>query len=78
MAHRLRRVEPIEHAFGLEQRPQAGVLLLELEDLGIDYIERRNDLINAVSLDAVKAEAKRLLSTEPAVMMVGRKQPDGG
>jgi zinc protease len=51
---------------------------LQVQDLGIDYIDRRQGLINAVPLDAVKAEAKRLLSTEPAVMVVGRRQTDGG
>ena len=44
---------------------------LQVEDLGIDYIERREALIDAVSLDAVKKVAKRLLSAEPAVMIVG-------
>ncbi|MEQ9179704.1 MAG: insulinase family protein, partial [Nitratireductor sp.] len=44
---------------------------LQVEDLGIDYIERREALIDAVDLDAVKEVAKRLLSAEPAVMIVG-------
>ncbi len=44
---------------------------LQLDDLGIDYISRRADLIAAVTLDEVKAAAKRLLSAEPAVMVVG-------
>ena len=35
---------------------------IQLEDLGIDYIEKRNDLINAVTLDDVKRAAKRVLS----------------
>ena len=44
---------------------------LQVEDLGIDYIERREALIDAVDLDAVRKVAKRLLSAEPAVMIVG-------
>jgi len=44
---------------------------LQLDDLGIDYISRRADLIDAVTLDDVKAAAKRLLTAEPAVMVVG-------
>ncbi len=44
---------------------------LQIEGLGIDYIQRRADLIEAVTLEDVKAVAKRLLSTEPAVMIVG-------
>ncbi len=34
---------------------------IQLDDLGIDYINRRNDLIDAVTLDDVKRVAKRLL-----------------
>lgn len=41
------------------------------DDLGIDYIARREKLINDVSLADVKAEAARLLSVKPAVMRVG-------
>lgn len=44
---------------------------LQVEDLGIDYIERREALIDAVSLAEVKKAAKRLLLAEPAVMIVG-------
>ena len=44
---------------------------LQIEDLGIDYIDRRADLIEAVTLEDVKAVAKRLLSAEPAIMIVG-------
>lgn len=51
---------------------------LQLEDLGIDYIDRRASLIEAVTLDEVKAEAARLLSGEPAVMIVGKPQENGG
>lgn len=34
---------------------------IQLEDLGIDYIKKRNDLIEAVTLDDVKRAAKRVL-----------------
>ncbi|MDP3897810.1 MAG: pitrilysin family protein [Mesorhizobium sp.] len=44
---------------------------LQIDGLGIDYIDRRSGLIAAVTLDEVKAAAKRLLTTEPAVMIVG-------
>ncbi|GHD14062.1 M16 family metallopeptidase [Tianweitania populi] len=44
---------------------------IQLEDLGIDYIERREGLIEAVTLDDVKAQAKRLLEAQPAIMIVG-------
>lgn len=50
----------------------AGTLVeLQLDDLGIDYIQRRAGLIDAVTLDDAKAAAKRLLSADPAIMVVG-------
>lgn len=48
---------------------------LQLDKLGIDYIDRREALIDAVTLDEAKAAARRLLSAEPAVMILG---PAGG
>jgi zinc protease len=53
----------------------AGTLVnLQRDGLGIDYIERRRDLLDAVTLDEVKAAAQRLLVDEPAVMIVGPPQ----
>ncbi|TKB26415.1 MAG: insulinase family protein, partial [Mesorhizobium sp.] len=49
------------------------LLEIQLGKLGIDYMQRRAALINAVTLDQVKAAAKKLLSAEPAVMVVGPK-----
>jgi zinc protease len=51
---------------------------LQVDDLGIDYINRRAGMINAVTLDEAKAAAKRLLSAEPAVMVVGPEISNGG
>ncbi|ODT07613.1 MAG: zinc protease [Mesorhizobium sp. SCN 65-20] len=50
---------------------------LQTDELGIDYMQRRIDLISAVTLDQVKAVAQKLLSVEPAVMILGPKL-DGG
>ncbi len=44
---------------------------IQLDDLGTDYIERRQGLIDAVTLDQVKAEARRLLSVDPTIITVG-------
>ena len=44
---------------------------LQLDGLGIDYIDRRTALIEAVTLDDVKAAAKKLFEAEPAVMVLG-------
>jgi zinc protease len=44
---------------------------LQRENLGIDYIERRAALIDSVTLDDVKAAAKKLLTVEPAILLIG-------
>jgi zinc protease len=57
-------------------RLAALLMQLRVQDLGIDYLDRRDALINAVSLDDAKRVAARLL--DPArltVVMVG--QPEG-
>ncbi len=47
-----------------------------MDDLGIDYLDRRNDLIEAVSLDDVRRVARKLL--DPANLhFVVAGQPDG-
>jgi zinc protease len=57
----------------------AGTLLeLQLDHLGIDYMQRRAGYIGAVTLDQVKAVAAKLLSAEPAIMVVGPALPDEG
>jgi len=49
----------------------ATLLSLQEQDLGIDYIQRREALIDAVTLDQVKAVARKLLVAEPALLVVG-------
>lgn len=49
----------------------ATLVELQLDDLGIDYMQRRAGYINAVTLDQVKAAAKKLLTAEPTIMVVG-------
>ena len=57
----------------------AGTLVqLQMDDLGIDYIERRGELIGAVTLEEVKAAARDLLSAEPAIMILGPDASFGG
>lgn len=51
----------------------AGQLVqIQLDDVGIDYIERRNSLIEKVTLDDIKRVAKRLLDSGMLVTVVGR------
>ena len=50
----------------------ASVLVsLQTQQLGIDYIEKREQYIDAVTLDDVNRMAKKLLSVEPTVVIVG-------
>lgn len=49
---------------------------LQVQDLGIDYIQRREGIINAVTLEQVSQEAKKLLSADPAVLMLGPKDEE--
>ena len=44
---------------------------MQIDNLGIDYIQRRPALIDQVTLGQVKAAAKKLLSAEPSIMVVG-------
>lgn len=58
----------------------AGQLLeIQLDDLGIDYIDRRNGLIEAVTADDVRRAAKRFLTdARLLVTLVGRPDPAPG
>jgi zinc protease len=47
---------------------------IQLEDLGIDYIDKRNGLVEAVTMADVKRVAKRLLEGGMLVTVVGRPQ----
>jgi len=44
---------------------------IQLDDLGTDYIDRRQAIIDAVTLDEVKTMAKKLLDVRPTVVTVG-------
>jgi zinc protease len=45
---------------------------MQVENLGIDYIVKRNDLVNAVTLEDVRRVAKRLLDHKLLTVVVGR------
>jgi zinc protease len=50
--------------------------LVGLQEAGLDreYIDKRAELIDAVTLDQVKAIAKKLLEAEPAILIFGPAQ----
>jgi zinc protease len=53
----------------------AQLVLMQIEDLGIDYIDKRNALIDAVTVADAQRVAKRLLDGGMLVAMVGRPEP---
>ena len=58
--------------FGSSSSIARQLLFLQLEDLGIDYIDKRNDLINAVTLEDVRRAAQRIFGNgTPTVAIVG-------
>jgi zinc protease len=62
--------------FDTSAKVAAQLLEIQLENLGIDYIERRNRLVNAVTEDDVRRAAKRLLADgKLLVIMAGRPAP---
>jgi zinc protease len=51
------------------------LLGIQQQDLGIDYVQKRNALVDAVTLDQVKAQAKRLLHPDRLIVtVVGKPQ----
>ena len=53
----------------------AGALLqIQIDDLGIDYMQRRGALIDAVTLEDTKRVARRLLDGNMLITVVGRTQ----
>ena len=60
--------------FDTSTKIAAQLVQIQLDDLGIDYIDRRNGLIEAVTLGDVRRVAKRLLDGGLLVTVVGRPQ----
>ena len=61
--------------FDTSTKIAAQLVAMQIEGLGIDYIDKRNGLIDAVTLADVQRVAKRLLDGGMLVTMVGRPQP---
>jgi len=59
--------------FDTSDKIAGSLLAIQVDDLGIDYIDKRNGLIEAVTLDDVRRVARRFLSTPPSVVVVGPK-----
>lgn len=50
------------------------LLAIQLEDLGIDYVDRRNDLIDAVTIEDIRRVAQRLFDEEILTVRVGQQE----
>ena len=71
LPHQLVRAQP---RYARPRLPRF-LVQLQLDDLGIDYFQRRTAMIDAVTLDDAKRVAKRLLDNGMLVTVVGR--PEG-
>jgi zinc protease len=57
--------------FDSSQKIARNLLQFQIDNLGIDYIDRRNDLIRAVTLEDIKRVAKRIWDGPFTVVTVG-------
>lgn len=69
--------------FDTSSKIASQLLQIQLDELGIDYINKRNKLIDAVTIEDAKRVAKRLFSADFLVTVVGKpkgvtsKEPGG-
>jgi zinc protease len=61
-------------AFDTSSKIAGQLVQIQLDKLGIDYPERRNAMIDAVTLEDAKRVAKRLLDSKTLTLVVGRAQ----
>jgi zinc protease len=61
--------------FSTSARTAGQLLAIQMDDLGIDYVDRRNGLVEAVTIDDVRRVAKRLFGgNDLIVVRVGQPQ----
>ena len=58
--------------FDTSQAIASQLLAIQLEGLGIDYINKRNDMIAAVTIEDVRKAAARLFSGDMTIVRVGQ------
>jgi zinc protease len=59
--------------FDTSDKIAGSLLAIQIDDLGIDYIDRRNGLIEALTIDDIRRAARRVFAGEPTVVTVGPK-----
>jgi zinc protease len=61
-------------AYALRFEPSSSIanqlLWIQIEDLGIDYVNRRNKLVEAVTLDDIRRVAKRLIEADHLITTI--------
>ena len=62
--------------FDTSSKIAAQLLALQLDDLGMDYIEKRNGEIEAVTVDDIKRVAKRLMAPKSLIVTIAG-EPEG-
>jgi len=60
--------------FDTSSKIAAQLVQIQLDNLGIDYIDKRNGLIDAVTREDAQRVAKRLLDSKMLITVVGRPQ----
>ncbi len=67
--------EALIASYNLRFASTAGIadmlLAMQMYDLGIDFLQKRNDYIKEVTLQAANAAAKKYFNTEPDLMYIG-------
>jgi len=59
--------------FDINSKIANQMLGIQMENLGVDYVDKRNGLINAVTMDDLKRIAKRLIKPGNLIITVVRK-----
>jgi len=59
--------------FDTSDKIAGSLLAIQVDDLGIDYIDKRNGLIEKVTIDDIRRVAARLFAAPPTVVTVGPK-----
>ena len=56
--------------FDTSMKIASQLLWIQIQELGIDYVDKRNALIEAISLEDVKRVAKRLLKADGLIVTI--------
>jgi zinc protease len=63
--------------FDTSSKIASQLLWIQMDDLGIDYIDTRNKMVEAVTLEQIKAVAKRLIHPERLIITIVGNPKDG-